>query len=309
MILFFSQITMQTSTSAMFTFRVTNMSDTGPTAPLLPPYQIRTHKANTVFSFDPTTHRLTTNINTATESVELGFAQSRILELLICRADAIVTRNEIFEFAWHDRVVGQNSLNQAIASLRQLLGDEEKRQMIQTIPRHGYRLSSAFISAAAELPGSESVEPDIEPDIAPIVAPIAVAQEKPAAHFWLSNARWLRMGLCALVVLLTLSLLWRIDWGLLVQSGMVTLSRQVGEQQQLFVAADQQALSALQNEVSSVSQRLGDVITTPTAVIFTKMHSYYSFVCVNDGGASEFILVHRSKLHELTDMQLQACLK
>jgi hypothetical protein len=31
------------------------------------------------------------------------------------------------------------------------------------------------------------------------------------------------------------------------------------------------------------------------------MHSFYSFVCVNDGGTSEFILVHRSQPLKLTD--------
>ena len=90
---------------------------------------------------------------------------------------------------------------------------------------------------------------------------------------------------------------------------MVTLSRQVGDQQQLFVARNGQTLSALQDEVSSVSQRLGNLVESPTAVIFTKMHSFYSFVCVNDGGASEFILVHRSQVLKLTDLQLRACLK
>jgi hypothetical protein len=59
---------------------------------------------------------------------------------------------------------------------------------------------------------------------------------------------------------MTLSLLWRIDWGLLTQSSIVTLSRQVGDQQQLFVASNGQTLSALQDEVSSVSQRLGNLV-------------------------------------------------
>lgn len=284
------------------------MSDTNSAASILPRYQIRAHEDNIVLCFDPFTQRLTNNNNIPVKSVDLGFAQSRILELLISRADTILSRDEIFEFAWPDRVVGQNSLNQAIATLRELLGDEKKRLIIQTVPRHGYRLSSAFISLAIEAPKIGTAEPDIEPSIVAVVAPGAAAAN-PAWFFWMSNAKWQRMGLYGLVALLTLSMLWRIDWGLLTQPGMVTLSRQVGDQQQLFIAANEQALSALMDEVSSVSQRLENLVESPTAVIFTKMHSYYAFMCINAGGASEFILAHRSQMRELTDMQLQACLK
>jgi cholera toxin transcriptional activator len=285
------------------------MIDTSSEKPLLQRYQIRAHEGGRHSCFDPSSQRLTIQENLIAESVDLGFAPSRILELLINRADAVVSRDEIFEFAWPGRVVGQNSLNQAIATLRGLLGDEEKRLIIKTVPRHGYRLSSAFISLAIEASGNEPVDPDIDSSIVPVVAPAAMAGASPARFVWLTNARWQRMGLCALIVLLALSLLWRIDWGLLAQSGMVTLTRQVGEQQQVFVAADAQALSALQNEVSPFSQRLGNLVEAPTTVIFTKMHSFYSFVCIDDGGASEFIVVHRSRLLELTDMQLRACLK
>ena len=285
------------------------MRDTNPAPQVLTRYQIRAHEGDIVICFDPSTHRLTTHKNIPAEYVDLGFAQSRILELLISRADTIVSRDEIFEFAWPDRVVGQNSLNQAIATLRELLGDEQKRLIIQTVPRHGYRLSSAFISLAPEAPEIGPAEPDIEPSLVPVLAQEAAAQASHSRFIWLSNAKLQRIGLYGLAALLTLSLLWRIDWGLLTQPGMVTLSRQVGEQQQLFVAANEQGLSTLQDEVASVSQRIGNLVESPTAVIFTKMHSYYSFVCVNRGGASEFILAHRSQLREITDLQLRACLE
>lgn len=275
---------------------------------LLPRYKICTHEAVMVLYFDPYIQRLTIHKNSAYEFVDLGFTHSRILELLINRSDTIVARDEIFEFAWSGRVVGQNSLNQAIARLRQLLGDDEKRQIIQTVPRYGYRLSSAFVSLTVELQGSESIESDIESPVVHIVAPVAVAEKNPARLVWLCNVRLLRMCLCGLIVLLALSLLWRVDWGLLAQSEVVTLSRQVGEQQQFFVAANVQDLTSLQEEVSSVSQRFQSLAKSPSVVIFTKMHSFYSFVCIGSHGDSDFILAHRSKLSALTDMQLEACI-
>ena len=285
------------------------MNDTNSAPSTLPRYQLRARDGDIAFRFDPSTHRLTIHKTNPAESVDLGFAQSRILELLISRADTIVSRDDILEFAWPDRVVGQNSLNQAIATLRELLGDEQKRLIIQTVPRHGYRLSSAFISLALEAPEIETSEPDIEPSLVTVLAQEDATQANHSRFIWLSNAKLQRIGLYGLAAFLTLSLLWRIDWGLLTQPGMVTLSRQVGEQQQLFVAANEQGLSTLQDEVSSVSQRIGNLVESPTAVIFTKMHSYYSFVCINGDGANEFILAHRSQLREITDLQLRACLE
>jgi len=293
------------------------MSSTNSEKPLMQNYQIRAHEGGRVFCFDPSSQRVTIQESVASESVDLGFAPSRILQLLISRADTMVTRDEIFEFAWPGRVVGQNSLNQAIATLRELLGDDEKRLIIQTVPRHGYRLSSAFVSLAVELPGREVGESQVGPTVAPaeLAADEVMAADDVSAgsgllrRFWLVNAYWQRAGLCALVAILALSLLWRIDWGLLTQSGMVTVSRQVGPQQQLFVAPNSEDLSALMDEVSSVSRRLEGLVETPTTIIVNKMHSFYSFVCVDERGASEFMLLHRSQLNEVTDTQLRACLQ
>ena len=259
--------------------------------------------------FDPSTQRLTNYKNNPVKSIDLGFAQSRILELLISRRDTILSRDEIFEFAWPDRVVGQNSLNQAIATLRDLLGDEKKRLIIQTVPRYGYRLSSAFICLAIDAPEIATCEPDTAPALALAPEPAYATKTKPVWFFWRRKTKWQRIGLYGLLALLALSLLWRIDWGLLIQPDMVTQSRQAGEQQQFFIAANEQALSRLMDEVSSVSQRFGNLVESPSIVIFTKMHSYYSFICIDAGGASEFILAHRAQLLKLTDMQLQACLK
>ncbi|WAC46453.1 winged helix-turn-helix domain-containing protein [Pseudomonas sp. SL4(2022)] len=240
------------------------MSSTNSEKPLMQNYQIRAHEGGRVLCFDPSSQRVTIQESVANESVDLGFAPSRILQLLISRADTIVTRDEIFEFAWPGRVVGQNSLNQAIATLRELLGDDEKRLIIQTIPRHGYRLSSAFVSVAVELPGREVGESQAGQSVAPaeraadeVVVVDASARSGLWQRLWRVNPYWQRAGLCALVAVLALSLLWRIDWGLLTQSGMVTVSRQVGPQQQLFVAPNSADVSVLMDEVSSVSRRLG----------------------------------------------------
>ncbi|WP_431191594.1 winged helix-turn-helix domain-containing protein [Pseudomonas fluorescens] len=72
-------------------------------------------------------------------------SSSPILEILVERADITVSRGDIFAFAWPDRIVGQNSLNQAISTIRELLVDEELREIIQTVPTQGYQFNSRIL--------------------------------------------------------------------------------------------------------------------------------------------------------------------
>lgn len=64
--------------------------------------------------------------------------------LLLClaeRAGALVSVDELLDQVWTGVVVTPDSVYQAIASLRRLLGDDAKRPAyIETVPRLGYRL-------------------------------------------------------------------------------------------------------------------------------------------------------------------------
>lgn len=83
------------------------------------------------------------------QRIELGYAGSRVLERLLQNPGEVVSREELLEYGWTDRVVSQGSLNQQIYVLRQLLGDEKGRQIIQTLPRRGYLFNPAFIELDA----------------------------------------------------------------------------------------------------------------------------------------------------------------
>jgi cholera toxin transcriptional activator len=289
------------------------MSPPTPEEPLPMSYQIHTHQSSRYLYFYPSNQRLSIQKSSAAESLDLGFATSRILELLISRADSIVLREELIDFAWPNRVVGSNSLNQAIASLREILGDEEKRLIIQTIPRHGYRLSSAFITQAPTQDSDANEAALFQPEITPLPQPIALTEAvtTPATQKipWLNSPSSVQFLLYALITILAFSLLWRVDWRLITKPGLVSFDRQIGEQHQLFVATNTQALNTLENETAPISRRFSRLIETPTVIIFSKMHSFYSFICVDSGGASEFIIAHRSRLNEITDEQLKVCLE
>ena len=66
----------------------------------------------------------------------------QILQLLLERAGAVVTRDELRDRLWPDGtfVDFEHSLNAAVKRLRAVLGDDAKEPtFIETLPRRGYR--------------------------------------------------------------------------------------------------------------------------------------------------------------------------
>jgi transcriptional activator of cad operon len=68
----------------------------------------------------------------------------RTLALLLClanRVGEVVSIDELLDGVWPGVTVSQDSVYQAVASLRRLLGDDPKRpRYIETVPRIGYRM-------------------------------------------------------------------------------------------------------------------------------------------------------------------------
>jgi TolB-like protein/DNA-binding winged helix-turn-helix (wHTH) protein len=80
-------------------------------------------------------------ISRGDETVRL---EARTMRLLVClaeRAGEIVSIDELLDRAWSGVTVAPDSVYQAVASLRRLLGDDPKQPTyIATVPRLGYRL-------------------------------------------------------------------------------------------------------------------------------------------------------------------------
>lgn len=81
----------------------------------------------------------------ATRQIGLGFSEALLLECLIKNPGVVLSRQELIDHAWKDRVVTQGSLNQAISNLRLLLSDDQRREIIVTIPRRGYQFNADFL--------------------------------------------------------------------------------------------------------------------------------------------------------------------
>src|SRR5712671_4523345 len=68
----------------------------------------------------------------------------RAMRLLVCLAEhagEVVSIDDLLNQAWPEVTVAPDSVYQAVASLRRLLGDDPKQPTyIETVPRLGYRM-------------------------------------------------------------------------------------------------------------------------------------------------------------------------
>lgn len=79
------------------------------------------------------------------ERRRLGEYQLRLLTIMLNSAGKIFTRVELTQLVWEKRVIGDNSLSNAIHSLRIALEDDGRQQrIIKTIPRKGYLLDADY---------------------------------------------------------------------------------------------------------------------------------------------------------------------
>ena len=72
-----------------------------------------------------------------------------VLAALLARAGEVVSKDALVEAAWRDVAVTDNSLEQAISSLRRALATAEGAPLIQTVPRQGYRFTGEAQRVAA----------------------------------------------------------------------------------------------------------------------------------------------------------------
>jgi DNA-binding winged helix-turn-helix (wHTH) protein len=77
------------------------------------------------------------------DEIALSEHQHDVLAALVTRAGQVVSKDALIDAAWGGVAVTDNSLEQAISGLRRALGDSSRRpQIIQTVPRRGYRFAA-----------------------------------------------------------------------------------------------------------------------------------------------------------------------
>jgi transcriptional activator of cad operon len=102
-------------------------------------------------------------ISQAGESLRI---EARTMRLLLClaeRAGQVVSVDALLNEVWSGVIVTPDSVYQAVASLRRLLGDDAKQpRYIATVPRLGYRLV-ASVGPWRDEPVSPGVTPPVRP--------------------------------------------------------------------------------------------------------------------------------------------------
>ncbi|MET1076701.1 MAG: winged helix-turn-helix domain-containing protein [Pseudomonas sp.] len=276
------------------------------------------------------------------ERIELGYSGSRLLERLLQTPGEVVSREELLQFAWADRVVSQGSLNQQVYVLRQVLGDEKARQIIQTLPRRGYLFNPDYLleartaepdsTPAASAPATtapaaavstaatstpdrpEAVEPPAPAGAASAAAaalprtdmgptaPAAAAPSRP----WPSIA-----AISALVaVILAGSAL--LSWQALpAPTSMASQEYALGRLTLIYYDPDAsgQQLQQLIQRTSPLRERLPRLVSQPTEVFLGDGQDAYELVCRPRNGESRWLLLHHDQLEQVADEQLRRCLQ
>jgi DNA-binding winged helix-turn-helix (wHTH) protein len=89
------------------------------------------------------------------EVVRLDGRTMQLLVYLAGRSGAVVSIQDLLDHVWSGVVVTSDSVYQAIASLRRLLGDDARQPAyIVTVPRLGYRLIANVVDAVDQSPPS-----------------------------------------------------------------------------------------------------------------------------------------------------------
>lgn len=67
---------------------------------------------------------------------------AKVFLYLVEHKDEIVTREELFDAAWHDQVISDESLTRCISVIRRMLEKHDYGITIETLHKRGYRLSA-----------------------------------------------------------------------------------------------------------------------------------------------------------------------
>ncbi|VXC44949.1 Transcriptional regulatory protein, C terminal [Pseudomonas sp. 8Z] len=254
---------------------------------------IKTGRSDCYAHFYPALYQLTLVKGGIEEKVDLGYSGSRLLERLLQEPGEVVAREELMNHAWADRVVGQGSLNQQIYTLRQVLGDEKSREIIQTLPRRGYMLNPSYLVYPP------SIDDIGEVSEATSATPHTAQHDRP-------NTPWIvLLALFGMLLISLFAYLYNTSQPEPVFSSEITL----GPLQMRYTAQSEQQLQQLILQTHALTSQLASLAERPSTLILDLHGSFYELLCLNPDGEAHSLMFHDSQLHQLAQAQLIGCLK
>lgn len=257
---------------------------------------IRTGRCDCYAHFYPALYQLTLVKSGIEEKIDLGYSGSRLLERLQQVPGEVVSRDELMNHAWADRVVGQGSLNQQIYTLRQVLGDEKSREIIQTLPRRGYLLNPNYL-----------VYPPNIDDIGEVSEPL----EAPgSSHAFLrrhsrQRASWLM--LLSLFSVLGIALFITL-YGISKPRDLYSSEIHLGTLKVRYIDQDPQRLQQLILQTHGLTSRLSALASQPGSLVLSLRGNFYELLCLQANGGARALMLHESQLSQVADAQLSRCL-
>lgn len=255
--------------------------------------------------FDPSLGRLTYfHTLGVTRQVSLGFSEALLLEYFLKKPGEIINRQQLLDYAWGDRVVSQGSLNQAISNLRSLLADDQLREIIITVPRHGYQLNPEslvswqdWLLRRAEIIASPevSVEVDSNSD--------SVNPEIPRFVFW--RLPVLRGIVLSLLIFLVVGVFFRFYY--MVWPPYAVENIESNNLKLTLIGKDLEDLNGARDLLMPLIKRmetLGGGI-----VLVNRENSYLEVNCMHKGGSVYTIYLDAGHIKTIEDSYLLKCLK
>lgn len=256
---------------------------------------LRTGHADGCAHFYPGLYQLALVRGEQEDKIDLGYSGSRLLERLLQTPGEVVSREELMSYAWADRVVGQGSLNQQIYTLRQVLGDEKDRQIIQTLPRRGYLLNPSFLIQPEPTP-----EP--EPEEGPIQAPSNPSFLRRHAR---RRKSWIIL-LSSLGALLLSLFAWLLHLSQPPESH--TLTEDKGHLHMQYLTQTADSLQPLVMQTHTLINRLALLTHSQTEATLSLRGGFYVLTCLHQSGQGRTLSFSQNQLARISDAQLAECL-
>lgn len=130
----------------------------------------------------------------AGEEIHVEPKAMQVLAYLAERSGQVVSRRELEDSVWADSVVGHKAVTNTIIKLRKALGDDSRDpQIIETIPKRGYRLIAEVVPESpgpGEKTGLVHVEAHLEPHNDDLQRPVPTTLRERQAPVvrWLATA-------------------------------------------------------------------------------------------------------------------------
>lgn len=259
--------------------------------------------------FEPSLWRLTVyHVLGVSRHVSLGYAEVYLLDYFAKHPGEMISRQELLDHAWGGRVVSQGSLNQAISTLRALLGDDQKREIIITVPRRGYQLNAdalmswdEWLERKHELVSPDYVEPAARelPSLSPPPPlPLEQLQKKSVISYF---------GGAIVLLLAALLVGVGLDYYYLVLKPYSSVEFSALKTQVTLIAATDAELENAHETILPVIKRIDGL--GGGRLLVSQFNNTLAFNCFRQDGTLHTLLSDSVRIQSIADTYLRECLK